>query len=398
MKAIVTTHAQMFRAPDGTVWTNSVYDYKFFLRYLDVFDELRIITRMKEIDSSEIENKVRVDGENIEFFSLPFYRGPWQYLRNYFNIKFKLKQSILGCNCAILRIPDQIPFQLFKELKKANIPCGIEVVAHSWDLYAPGTIKTVFRPFLRIYWDRQQKYACKNADGVSYVTERYIQKRYPSNINGTSKYRFETNYTSADLNEEFLFRSREAEEFNKEFITLVHVSGINNTAKGHYELLNALSLLKNKNIKFKMIFVGGGTMLNYYKELSIKLLLEKEVKFVGNISNPHEIASILRKSDIFVFPSLTEGLPRVLLEAMATGLPCIATKVGGIPELLSERCLVEPKDIKGLTGKILEFLNNEELLKEESFKNYNKIINEYTAGKVQENRKNFYQKLRDNAI
>ena len=78
MKAIVTTHAQMFRAPDGTVWTNSVYDYKFFLRYLDVFDELRIITRMKEIDSSEIENKVRVDGENVEFFSLPFYRGPWQ--------------------------------------------------------------------------------------------------------------------------------------------------------------------------------------------------------------------------------------------------------------------------------------------------------------------------------
>jgi glycosyltransferase involved in cell wall biosynthesis len=147
-----------------------------------------------------------------------------------------------------------------------------------------------------------------------------------------------------------------------------------------------------------MIFVGGGTMLNYYKELSIKLLLEKEVKFIGNISNPHEIASILRKSDIFVFPSLAEGLPRVILEAMATGLPCIATKVGGIPELLSERCLVEPKDIKGLTGKILEFLNNEELLKEESFKNYNKIINEYTAGKVQENRKNFYQKLRDNAI
>jgi L-malate glycosyltransferase len=398
MKVLVTTHAQMFRTPDGFVWTNSVYGYDFFQRYLDVFDEVRLVTRMKDIRYNEIGNRIRVDGEGIEFFSLPFYRGPWEYITKLKKIQASFDKAISGCDCAILRIPDQMSFQLFSKIKKSKIPCAIEVVAHSWELFSPGTIKTVVRPFLRILWDLLQKRTCKTADGVSYVTEEYIQKRYPSNIATNNHERFETFYTSANLSECFFNGPRDASSFNKDIHTLVHISGINNSAKGHSELLHALAALKEKGKLYRMIFVGGGTLLDYYKELSSKLDLTEEVTFYGHIPNVENIAKILKESDIFVFPTMTEGLPRVVLEAMASGLPCIATKVGGIPELLSEHGLVEPNNIEMLEKKILELSDKIEVLQEESFVNFSKVSNNYHPRIVQEKRKDFYNKLRDKVM
>lgn len=394
MKVLVTTHAQMFRTPDGLVWTNSVYGYDFFLRYLDVFEEVRLVTRMKDISYNEIGKRIRVDGEGIEFFSLPFYHGPWEYFARMHEIQASFNKAISGCDCAILRIPDQMSFQIFHKIRKNKIPCAVEVVAHSWELFAPGTTKTLLRPILRILWDILQKKTCKTADGVSYVTERYIQQRYPSNILG-NKDRFESSYTSANLSECFFYKPRESENFNKEVLTLVHISGINNSAKGHAELLDAISAIKKKGKFFKVIFVGGGTMLDYYKEFTKKLNLTEEVSFYGNVSDSDYIASILKEADIFVLPTMTEGLPRVVLEAMASGLPCIATKVGGIPELLSDRCLVEPNNSEMLEKKILEIADNIEILQEESFYNFIKVSNNYHPRVVQQKRRDFYKKLRD---
>ena len=394
MKALVTTHAQMFRTSNGDVWTNSVYGYDFFKRYLDVFEEVRLVTRMKNIDYDELGNKIKVNGPRLEFFSLPFYHGPWQYAAQVLKIRRALYSAINGCDCAVLRIPDQLAFQIFKRLKKANIPCAVEVVAHSWDLYAPGTIKTILRPLLRILWDINQKKLCSTANGVAYVTEKYIQKRYPSNIINKSNFdRYESHFTSADLNNEFFFRPRDIEYFNKDILTLAHVSGINNSAKGHFELLHALAEIKKHNLDFKMLFVGGGTLFNYYKELSRNLGLEVHVNFIGHISDRDVIIKILRNSDIFVFPSMAEGLPRVVLEAMASGLPCIATNVGGIPELLSERAIIEVNDIKALKNKIHEFLENKNLLVEESKINYYQAKN-YSKKNIKIRREEFYSRLK----
>lgn len=138
MKVLVTTMAQMFCTPDGAVWTGSVYGYEFFERYFGVFEEVRLVTRMKEIGYEEVDKKIRVDGKGMEFYPLPFYHGPWQYFRNLLGIQSKLENAIEGCDCAVLRIPDQVSFQLFTKIKRVGIPCAVEVVSDSWDLYAPG--------------------------------------------------------------------------------------------------------------------------------------------------------------------------------------------------------------------------------------------------------------------
>lgn len=394
MKVLVTTHAQMFQTPDGKVWTNSVYGYDFFKRYLDVFKNVRLVTRMKKINYEDLGNRVLVSGPRLEFFSLPFYHGPWQFAKKYIEIKKTLNKAIDSCDCAVLRIPDQLAFQIFNKVKKVNMPCAVEVVAHSWDLYAPGTIKTVLRPLLRVLWDFNQKKICKQAVGVAYVTEKYIQKRYPSGVKEIDDERFETFYTSASLDSVYFGEPRSKKSFDKDILNLVHVSGINNTAKGHYELLNVMENLKKQGYKHKLTFIGGGTLLNKFKELATKLKLDDQVEFIGHLSNSIEIADKLKASDLFVLPTMTEGLPRVLLEAMATGLPCIATNVGGIPELLSDNLLVNPNDIEGLKEKLQYLSNNVEVLEYESKRNYRKIVEEYSPEVIQIKRFEFYEKLK----
>lgn len=395
MKVLVTTHAQMFQTPDGKVWTNSVYGYDFFKRYLDVFENVRLVTRIKEIDYEEIGNRILVSGPRLEFFSLPFYHGPWQYAKKYIKIQKKLAQAVESCDCAVLRIPDQLAFQIFNKVKSVKIPCAVEVVAHSWDLYAPGTIKTVLRPLLRVLWDFNQKKLCKQADGVSYVTEKYIQKRYPSGIRKMDSERFETFYTSADLNPVYFGEVRSKEKFDKELLNFVHVSGINNMAKGHYELLNVMANLKEQGYKHKLTFIGGGTLLKKFKEISNELALNDQVDFLGHLSNPSEIAEKLNASDLFILPTMTEGLPRVILEAMATGLPCIATNVGGIPELLSNDCLIPSNDINALEEKIVYVCDNKNLLERESRNNFNKILKCYTPTVIRQKRMEFYKRIKN---
>lgn len=391
MKLLLTTHAQMFRCPDGSVWTGSVYGYNFFKRYLGIFESVRLVTRMKDISLDDVHDKIRVDGEGLEFYPLPFYHGPWQYAQNFFKIKAHFAEAILGCDCAILRIPDQISFQLFNKIKKEKLPCGVEVVAFPWDLFAKGTSKSILRPLLRVLWDYQQKLTCKKADGVAYVTRYYIQSRYPAKIKENDSTRFETYYTDTNLTKEFFYRPRNLDDFGDN-TKIVHIGIINNAAKGHEELLHAIAKLKQDNIIINAKFIGGGSLQDYYIQLSKELDIFEQVEFMGFISKRDDITNILKESNIFVLPTMTEGLPRVVLEAMAAGLPCIATGVGGIPELLSARCLVNVNDISGLAKKLEEFILNKDIMVQESQKNYDKA-KQYSAENIKMKMDKFYKKL-----
>jgi glycosyltransferase involved in cell wall biosynthesis len=72
------------------------------------------------------------------------------------------------------------------------------------------------------------------------------------------------------------------------------------------------------------------------------------VTFTGNLPGPPAVREVLAGADAFVLASRTEGLPRAMLEAMAAGLPCVGTDVGGIPELLPASARCRPGDVAGL--------------------------------------------------
>ena len=389
MKLALTTNARLYKNSKGEYFTDSVYDYAFFGRYLDVFEEVKLIAHVENVGDEKVGGMVRVDGPRLSIKDIPFPHGKMQYIKMYKAIEKALETSYQDCDAAILRIPDQLAFQLYKKIKN-KMPIAVEVTSDPWMLFSGQNYKkSFFRPFIRWLWHFQQKKICGSVLGTSYVTKDYLQKRYPPTImeNG-----YTTFYTDTDVDDTWLTARRDLQK--KEKITLIHVAtSIGGNAKGHRELLLAACGLIKKCYELKVVLVGGGELNEENKKILEDYGLEPYVYKTGILTRA-QLKNELLNADIFVFPSYVEGLPRVLVEAMAIGLPCVATSLPGIKELISSEWLVPIKDVKHLQDKIEELINDEILRREVG--EHNKFIaSEYRFDEVKQKRKSFYLKLKE---
>ena len=393
MKVLVVIDGHLIKTPDGKVWSSRIYNYSFFSRYLSAFDEVRVAVRISDKKNNDGYPNL-CSGKGIEFYPIDEFRGPKEYAKKYFSIKKKIVNAFNDCDCAIFRIPSSLGFQFCDAFKKTHRPFAVEVVIDPWDFAAPGMLKSITRPLVRIIWTLKLKKICKKANGVSYVTKYALQKRYPcmARYKQNEKY-FEDYYSSVNISKSF-FSCEKKYEGNYDRIKIIHISNtISNYVKGHKELIESLALLKKENIYPEVTFVGAGELIDDFKKMAKQNNVEEQVVFVGKLSNSLEIREELLKNDLFVFPSHAEGLPRVLIEAMAVGLPCISTNVNGIPELLEDEFLVKVGDVQTLADKIARFVKNPSLMEKESKRNID-IAKQYSEEVLQKRRENFYKKLR----
>ncbi len=132
-------------------------------------------------------------------------------------------------------------------------------------------------------------------------------------------------------------------------IIVARLSGL----KGHATLLRSVDILRRDGVDLLLLIAGDGAHRAELEQQAGQLSLgEASVRFLGARSDVNEL---LRAADFFVLPSDTEGLPLSVLEAMAHGLPVVASNVGGIPELIEhdkEGLLVPPADPKALAAAI----------------------------------------------
>ena len=117
------------------------------------------------------------------------------------------------------------------------------------------------------------------------------------------------------------------------------------------------------------------------------------VEFTGALSGA-AVRSRLDAADLLVMPSRTEGLPRALIEAMARGLPAIATAVGGIPELLAPADLIAPGDPGALAAAIRSRLADPQWLADASARNLTRA-RAYAQAELTRRRDAFYAAVRD---
>lgn len=135
--------------------------------------------------------------------------------------------------------------------------------------------------------------------------------------------------------------------------------------KGIQYLIESMNILKNTENNLKLLVVGYGKDDQKLKLLVKTLELEEIVIFTGKIPN-EKIPEYLAASDIFVLPSLSEGFPVVLLEAMASGLPIITTKIRGLAEIIQDGVngfLVHPKSSNEIADRISLILNDKKVIK-----------------------------------
>jgi glycosyltransferase involved in cell wall biosynthesis len=142
-----------------------------------------------------------------------------------------------------------------------------------------------------------------------------------------------------------------------------------------------------------VVLVGDGKHRAELEELCRKLNVSQYVTFLGELPSGQAILDQMDRATLFVMPSRTEGLPRAMIEAMTRALPCIGTRVGGIPELLADEDLVDPDDVAGLAAKIKEVGTDLERLSRMSDRNLRRA-QEYRPEVLGKRRNEFYLFLR----
>jgi glycosyltransferase involved in cell wall biosynthesis len=133
--------------------------------------------------------------------------------------------------------------------------------------------------------------------------------------------------------------------------------------KGHVYLIEAIKKTAEQIPNVQLLIVGEGRMKEKILNLTKGLGLEKRIFFLSSVLNTQEVLSAM---DVFVLPSLKEGLGLSLIEAMACGLAVIGSDIGGIKSLIEHRyngLLVKPADSQGLADAILELLSNPQEMK-----------------------------------
>ena len=295
----------------------------------------------------------------------------------YFLLKHRKKYDIIQCFGLYLFVP---PVLLMKYLFGRRVVSRLECSGRFGDFWRIKQLK----------WKKLVMASSRQLDKIIFISSdvrrELIENQFPIE-------RIVHISNSVDIDQ---FKPPERRE-NRNSKNICFVGRLEEQ-KGLEYLIKAMDIIKSKGNCVKLFIVGEGQLKANLEELCKKLTLENLVVFVGIT---HDVLPYYQDASIFVLPSISEGMPLSLLEAMSCGLPVIATLVGGNAEVLDSSAgnkivshyhigeygiLVNPRDVNSLAEALLRLLNDEELSKqlgkkarnliEEKFSQEN-IINEY---------------------
>lgn len=388
MNAVISTEMRLIRdAATGYVYTTTAEPYSFWQRYLHVFERIRVVARIKKC-ATVSPTALRADGPRVEFVDLPYYVGPRAYLSCRREIREILGRLMAEPDAIILRVPSQIGIVASTILTRLHKPFGLEIVGDPWGAFGPGSSDHLLRTAFRYWFSFGLYRQCRRAGCTAYVTRSSLQRRFPP-----QRGRFTISYSSIELGSDALVDKPRIYSECSERRTIVTVASLEQPYKGIDLLLKALAQSVREGLDLRAVIVGDGRLRRELEHLTSELRLTGRVEFAGAVPRGKPVRDYLDSADLFVLPSRTEGLPRVIIEAMARGLPCIATRVGGLKELLEDGALVEPS-VGALAERIRSFIHDPEQMSAASIRNLARA-REYTESTLRPRRNAFYSAIRE---
>lgn len=240
--------------------------------------------------------------------------------------------------------------------------------------------------YLKTSHQRQlNKFLYKQVDfviSVSRVSEKDIIKNFPF-LNGKTK------VLPVGLEGACRFPKRTLLPLNRKHI--LHVGGFT-FEKNHYTLLKIFQSIRYKSPDVHLHLVGDGPLKMEIQEKIHQLNLESDITLYGFVNDP---LSFIEAADILVLPSLIEGLPGVLLEAMFCNTPVVAFNVGGISEIVTDTTgsLIEKNNETDFVEAVLEILEQEKSKNIKVKKAREMVTRDYMNERIASSFINVYQEL-----
>jgi glycosyltransferase involved in cell wall biosynthesis len=215
----------------------------------------------------------------------------------------------------------------------------------------------MFIPEKKSLWRKYTLWVLKLCDGIIVLSSEWdgLHKLIPDVV--ISRFPNAIDLSSLSLIRRF---------YEKDFVNILFLGHIGRE-KGIYELIDAVAMLDKSAVRnFRVYIVGESLKENELAEVE-KLIDTQNLYKLIEIRPPvyqEEKIDYFKRSDIFVLPSYHEGMPISIIEAMAAGLPIIATRVGGIPDLIEDNLtgmLIDPKDPVGLSMALKKIIQMKEV-------------------------------------
>lgn len=387
---IVTDHR--FYHYNDNYYDNYVFNYDFFKSYLEIYDEIKILVRVKSVE--ELDSNMQLSsGPNVSFIPLKDLRR--------FKLMFGIKREINGIENMIknvdavcFRLPSTISNAVYENVfSQTSIPYMFELIGDPEEsLKSPSDNLLISRIKDRLSSSAKTKTRriVNNAVCGSYVSFSHLQNKYPPNndalVESISSIRLDSRYILNEINT-FL-------DFKK--LKIIHVGSFVEV-KNQQFLVELTDLLIENGFDVSLTFIGDGNLIGSVKKLVSTKKLDKIVRFKGQITGFDKIVEELDHANIFMLPSLTEGMPRALIEAMSRGLLCLGSNRGGISELLPISHLFEPDSVQTAFSKLLFLLDNPNLIRESRIKNL-KLANSFEMDQLQGKRTKLMKFLKTKVV
>ncbi len=387
MRLSVVQSSRFARTPDGRIWTGTIKPYDFWERYLTVFDAVRVVARVRDVEAVP-EDWKRSDGPAVEFHCVPSFIGPWQYARRWRSVRRAVRRAFCPTDAFIFRGASVFSGLIHPWLQKTEHPYAMEVIGDPYDVFAPGVVRHPLRLYFRWKFTRQLKTLCGQACACAYVTERKLQSRYPSAPSALT-----THYSCIELPNGTIAVSPRAVRNEAEPVTLIFIGTLSQMYKAPDVLIDAVAECVRREMDLRLVIVGDGRFRSTLAARASAVFLGKRLRFLGALPAGKAVMDELDRADLFVLPSRTEGLPRAMIEAMARGLPCIGSTAGGIPELLPAEDLVPSGDVEALASTIGEVVASRDRRRRMAVRNLAKA-KQYRSDVLRARRVDFYHYVR----
>jgi len=342
-------------------------------RYRYIANDLTVIISDGKLNDFSRFNKSSVINDRLVIFPK---------INNIKNLIFKSKKNIIDeikkADLVITKLPSFEGNIAVKYAHKYDKKILVEVVGCVWDALWNHSFKgKLIAPYMFF----KTRSNVRRADYVMYVTNDFLQKRYPN-------YNYNIGCSDVFIKDHKFNQDKYNNIFNKDKIVLGTLAAIDTKYKSQDEIIKLLPFLNKKFTHVEYHLAGKGDS-SFLKSVAKKYGVEDKVKFLG-LLDKRGVYNLLDDIDFYIQPSKTEGLCRSLIEAMSMSCVCIAANVGGNNELL-DHDFIYPKDNLTSLKDIFNKLSEDSVKKNSSY-NYQKSL-DFSQEIIKEKREVFYNQV-----
>lgn len=348
MSRLLFAHDHRFaRDGHGQVYsTTGAFPTSLWERYLAHFHEVHVLARLSVGASSRVVKTAR-DGVTFTLVesASPIDRLPGSLLRR------RVWHEVAAADAVVARLPSELGIAAADAARHLGKPLAVEVVGCAWDAYWHHG-SALAKAYAPIAFFRMRSIT-RGSPNVLYVTERWLQERYPSDGFLVSASNVELAPPTDGVIQARCRRIAEIAVGRRP--QLGTIASLKVAYKGLSTALKSLATLRKHGTDLEYRILGAGDTLKWRKQAKA-LKVDDLVHFDGTLPPGRAVEAWLDNIDFYLQPSLQEGLPRSLLEAMNRGCICIGSNAGGIPELLPQNLRHRRADDKELTRRIEDIL------------------------------------------